>query len=218
MMRRVPGTHDADLTKAALLEAAAELFAEHGLAGTTAEMIAGRARVNKAMINYYFRTKEALYEEILASTLKPLADLLDWAGQTQLRPDERLRHFIQAFAEMHTVHPNLSTMILREVISGAEGVSDRLLPHFLRLVRHVTGIVEDGVREKIFRPVDPFQTHFSLISTLVYFFATAKARNHLIATKGLPARNPTADEYVNHLQELFLRGLAADPKTETNGS
>ncbi|HLG20322.1 MAG TPA: TetR/AcrR family transcriptional regulator [Bdellovibrionota bacterium] len=200
---------DAEKTRAALLAAGAELFAKHGFAGTTADMIARRSRVNKALVNYYFRTKEGLYEEIVGSTLRPLSNHLQ-SQQADLRPDEQLRHFIEIFAVTHVKHPYLSTMILREFLSGNRTISGRLLPHFIGIVRYVSDILERGIKEKLFRPVDPFLTHLSLVSTLVYFFATAQARRHLLSSADSPVRDPTVDEYVRHVTELFLRGLGAD--------
>ncbi len=52
-------------TKLALLEAAGELFAEHGLEGTNIRAIAEKAQANIAAVNYHFGTKENLYTEAL---------------------------------------------------------------------------------------------------------------------------------------------------------
>ena len=48
----------------AILDAARELFAEHGYAGATVRMIADKANVNIAAISYYFRSKDQLYNEV----------------------------------------------------------------------------------------------------------------------------------------------------------
>ncbi len=211
---RVPGTHDADLTKAALLQSATELFAEHGFAGTTAEMIAKRARVNKAMINYHFRTKDALYEEILNSTMQPFIERIAQLRERQLPPDERLGALIELFGEVHTSRPTFSTMLLREMLSGAAGISDRVAPHFAALVGFVSGTVQEGIQKGVFRPVDPFLTHLSLIASLVFFFATAKARRRLIEKHHLALHDPTPEEYIHHIREAFLHGLTADARKE----
>ena len=56
-------TRDADATRAALLGAATEVFAEVGYAGARVDEIAERARVNKRMIYEYFGDKQGLYRE-----------------------------------------------------------------------------------------------------------------------------------------------------------
>ena len=52
-------------TKLAIVLAAGELFAEHGLEGTSIRPIAQKAGVNTAAINYHFGSKEKLYTEVL---------------------------------------------------------------------------------------------------------------------------------------------------------
>src|ERR1700692_4786277 len=52
-------------SRAAILLAAAREFAEHGIAGARTDAIARAARVNKALIYYYFKDKETLYGAVL---------------------------------------------------------------------------------------------------------------------------------------------------------
>ena len=48
-----------------ILDAAVELFAEHGFEATSTRMLAAHAGVNVAMINYYFGSKEKLFEALV---------------------------------------------------------------------------------------------------------------------------------------------------------
>ncbi|MEV0071979.1 MULTISPECIES: TetR/AcrR family transcriptional regulator [unclassified Amycolatopsis] len=57
---------DAAATKAALLDAAEQLFAERGFDRTTVRDIAGRAGANQALLFRYFGSKEALFESVMA--------------------------------------------------------------------------------------------------------------------------------------------------------
>ena len=54
-------TERADQTRARILDAAVREFSENGLAGARTEQIAEAAGVNKALLYYYFKSKEALY-------------------------------------------------------------------------------------------------------------------------------------------------------------
>lgn len=55
---------DREATKADILDAAEEEFGKSGLAGARIDAIADRTGVTKAMIYYYFKSKEALYQEV----------------------------------------------------------------------------------------------------------------------------------------------------------
>ena len=78
----------------------------------------------------------------------------------------------------------------------------------MRILAAVKRIVERGVREGAFRPVDPLLTHLSLVGSLVFFFATARFRERVL-TDRLPVKPPSAEAYVTHIQDLVTNGLAA---------
>ncbi len=78
-------------TKQRILDAAEQLFAEHGFDGASLRSITSRARVNLAAVNYHFKSKEALIQEVLARKLGPLnrqrLELLDaYEAEAGLRP------------------------------------------------------------------------------------------------------------------------------------
>src|ERR1700722_6532683 len=59
-------------SRAAILQAAAKEFAEHGIAGARTDAIAREARVNKALLYYYFKDKETLYGAVLDNAFSGL--------------------------------------------------------------------------------------------------------------------------------------------------
>ncbi|HVL85974.1 MAG TPA: TetR family transcriptional regulator [Pseudonocardia sp.] len=67
-----PRPRDSALTRRALLDAARELFATEGYAGTTVRAIAERAGVNQALLFRHFGNKEALFAEVVAGQARPL--------------------------------------------------------------------------------------------------------------------------------------------------
>src|SRR5574341_1523443 len=89
----------------ALLTAGTALFAEHGFDGTTVEDIAARARINKAMINYYFGGKRRLYAAILDDTLGAAHERLQAALASPGPADERLRRFVEIFVAAASRRP-----------------------------------------------------------------------------------------------------------------
>src|ERR1700685_2903920 len=83
----------ADQTRARILDAATREFSDNGLAGARTERIAEAAGVNKALLYYYFRSKEALYDE----TLETVAGRIIAAGAAvfdrDCGPGERILRF-----------------------------------------------------------------------------------------------------------------------------
>ena len=77
-------------SRAAILQAAAREFAEHGIAGARTDTIAREARVNKALLYYYFHDKEALYSAVLDETFASLKNSVFQALDSDLPPRGRL--------------------------------------------------------------------------------------------------------------------------------
>lgn len=199
-------------TRAALLAAATELFAAHGFDGVSVSDIAEKAGVNRAMISYHFGGKRDLYATILAATFQEIvADVERIAGSAAPAP-QVLRAIVAAIGDAATHrHPHFCTMMLREVLTGGQHMQTAVLAQPARVLAAVQRVVERGVREGAFRPVDPLLTHLSLVGSLVFFFATTGFRQRVIPDR----RPPDGATYVKHLQDLIIEGLAtrdAGPK------
>ena len=201
-------------SRAALLAAATELFAAHGFDGVSVSDIAEKAGVNRAMISYHFGGKRDLYAAILAATFQEIvADVERIAGSEGPAP-EVLRAIVAAIGDAATHrHPHFCTMMLREVLTGGQHMATAVLAQPARVLAAVQRVVERGVREGAFRPVDPLLTHLSLVGSLVFFFATSGFRQRVIPDR----RPPDGATYVKHLQDLMIEGLATRgaPPTRT---
>jgi AcrR family transcriptional regulator len=196
-------------TRDDLLRAGAQAFAEFGFDGATAEVIAKRAGATKAMINYHFRSKQGLYEAILRETFSVLAARLE-AVRAQGGPAPRqLEAFVEAFAGAALERPTFPAMMIREVLSGGRHLPEDAFLRVIGVVGVVRGIVEQGVREGTLRAVDPLLTHLSLVGGLLLFFATEPFRRKAAPRIPFLRKPPTTAAFVEHVQELMVRGLAA---------
>lgn len=198
-------------TREDLLRAGAETFAELGFDGATAERIAERAGATKAMINYHFRSKQGLYEAILLATFTDLKARLDGVRASGSPAADQLRAFVEEFARAATDHPSFPAIMVREVLSGGKHLPGGVLPRVLGVMGVVRGIVEQGVEEGSFRPVNPLLTHLSLVGALLFFFATEPFRKQVAPKVRMGQAAPSSEAYVAHMQELMVRGLAAEP-------
>ena len=203
---------DASATRDALLAAGTQLFAERGYDGVSVRAIARAAGVNTAMISYHFGGKRKLYLAILDATFTEIVSEAErLAGVATAAPDA-LREFVAVVSSIATRrHPHLCTMMLREVLTGGRRLDSELVARPARILTAVQRIIERGVREGAFRPVDPVLTHLSLVGSLVFFFATAAFRQRVFAAGALRVAPPDAGAYVQHMQDLITQGLAARP-------
>jgi AcrR family transcriptional regulator len=195
------------------MAAGADLFGTHGFDGVRVEQVARLAGVNKAMISYHFGGKQKLYVAILDDLFAAISADVEGLGRAPEDPAERLRRFVGIVGANSRRHPGFPAMLIREVISGGKHIPDSMLPRFLAVFQAVRDIVDAGVRQGSFRPVDPFLTHFTIVGALVFFFATAPMRARMLRAGKLPpgVAPPSPEAFVAHIQELVTRGLVPDP-------
>ena len=99
--RSVRPSRDVGATRARLLDAAKQLFAERGFEDVTVRDICRAADVNLALVNYHFGDKLGLYFEIVAEAIRMLRVLNEEATNAPegASAEERLRHFIRALLQ-----------------------------------------------------------------------------------------------------------------------
>jgi TetR/AcrR family transcriptional regulator len=200
---------DAAATREALLAAGTELFAERGYEGVPVWAIAQKAGVNKAMVSYHFGGKRQLYLAIVNATFAEIVATVERLADSPRPAPDLLRELIAVVGEAVTRrHPYFCTMMLREVLAGGKQLEPELIDKPVRLLAAVQHIVTRGVREGTFRPVDPLLTHLSLVGSLVFFFATGRFRERVLADRRLALEPPDATAYVQHIQDLVAHGLA----------
>ncbi len=134
-------TRDATRTKARIVQAATDLFMVLGPTGASLDDIARKAGIARGLIYHYFKTKEALFEQVLA---RPLADLLEqhlaFLEARSLDVDG-LRQGTEEFFRFLARHPDLIrligwTMAMRR-FAGDVGQLEVMRALFSRMVRRI---------------------------------------------------------------------------------
>src|SRR5580704_53018 len=152
---------DAVITKAAIVAAALEEFAQLGLAGARIDEIARAAKVNKALLYYYFQSKEHLYEGVIEQMFVTMTDALRGALGTADGPREKLLAFLDANFKVLAAQPAYARMLEQELDivkiflrDLAPETAPRLFRRISPLLAEFRAVLEEGVRGEVFRPID----------------------------------------------------------------
>src|SRR6202049_4372951 len=94
--RRMGSRGQPEESRAAILRAAAQEFAEHGIAGARTDAIARIARVNKALLYYYFKDKETLYGAVLDKAFSGLKRTVFLVLDGDLPPRQQMMGYVGA--------------------------------------------------------------------------------------------------------------------------
>jgi TetR/AcrR family transcriptional regulator len=203
-------------TAQALLNAGRELFAEYGFDGVTVETLARRAGANKAMISYHFGGKEGLYSAILETTFAPVHAKLQEIRKLEGGADRQLHEYFSVFRNMAVDHPGFPRMVLREVLAGGKHLKPQHLPHFLGVLGTLRFIIEKGIAEGRFRPVDPVTTFLIVNGGLIFYLSTGAFRDRVLSGLGDPPPFPDPGDFVPAFEDFVRRGLRPDTETSPN--
>ena len=108
-------------TEQLILEAAEEEFFSKGFAGARTIAIAEKAGVTHAMLHYYFRKKEQLFERVITKNAARLAQtVISAMGNPDMPIVERLESGIASHFDFIAANPQLPRFFLNEVLSRPE--------------------------------------------------------------------------------------------------
>lgn len=112
-------------TEAIILEAARRVFISKGLDGARMQEIADEAGINKALLHYYFRSKDKLFEMIFREEIgKFLPGMLMTVISDDIPFDEKVRLIVNNYITMFLDNPFLPAFIIREINRNPERVKE----------------------------------------------------------------------------------------------
>src|SRR5436309_13642486 len=128
-----------------ILAVAAFEFAERGFAGARVDRIARRARVNKAMLYYHFKSKAQLYRTLLRRMFTLAAARLQTIAQSDAPPARKLDRVIAELAALIEEHSSFPKIMLREVAEGGAHLDRATLKALAAVPQAVAALVQQGV-------------------------------------------------------------------------
>lgn len=116
-------TKDDKLTEEKIFDAATEVFEEKGLAATRMQDIADRAGINKALLHYYFRTKEKLFNAVFDKLAEKIFAKFASIFEEDMPFDDKIRFFFTEHIKFLKKNPKLPMFIIGEVNRSPELLS-----------------------------------------------------------------------------------------------
>src|SRR5246500_285610 len=146
-------------SRAAILQAAAHEFAEHGIAGARTDAIARQAHVNKALLYYYFKDKETLYGAVLDDAFSGLKETVLRVLDGNESPRNKIMAYVGAYFDFIASNQLYPRLMQREMMRAREGQSqhiDKVVKEYIQpIFVRVSELMRMGIAQGAFRPVNP---------------------------------------------------------------
>ena len=204
-------SRDADRSQLAILAAARDEFARHGLAGARVDRIATHAKLNKRLIYYYFTSKDDLFQAVLEGTYADIREAEKKLHLTDLEPAKAIRRMTEFTWEYYIAHPEFITLLNSENLHQARHLkdSDRIREMNSPVIQTLGDILERGRREGTFRGgIDAVQLYVS-IASLSYFYLSNSHTLSAVFGRNLQTKKAHS-ERLSHICDVILGYVLRD--------
>lgn len=158
-------------TEEKILLAAKKTFLKNGMAGARMQDIADEAGINKALLHYYFRNKEKLFEVIFMEAAQKLFQEITFIFEADMPLFEKIENICEQYITTMSENPHLPLFVLNEI--------NRDPKHFLKKVWNKEGFpgpqkfleqIKKETKKGVIKKVNPLQLLINLISLCIFPF------------------------------------------------
>jgi AcrR family transcriptional regulator len=186
-------------TREKILQVAAKLFVRQGYTATSVNQIAAEAGIGKATVYHHFPDKQAIAFSLLDRSSARVRDALS-AVSAEADPRRRIEAIAGAALRLRAESFDLFQVIRREVPDSRTRMHAQLAAILLGYSVQVTEAIEAGIRQKVFRPVDPAAAARMLLTMVTGLYVQIYLSGD---------RFPAPEKALHSMLEIFLRGIEA---------
>jgi len=160
-------------TETKILDAAKEVFQHKGLTGARMQEIADKAGINKALLHYYYRTKDKLFEKVFDLAFSVfIPKIRDIVLSTDKTVFEKIEFFVENYINLLQKHPYIPGFVINELNRNPE-----ILVHVfeknvqfkeMNLFEKFDNQLQDEVNKGIIRSVDSRNLMTNVIGLCIF--------------------------------------------------
>ena len=154
-------------TENKILNAAEDEFIEKGLTGARMQQIADKAGINKALLHYYYRSKDKLFEVIFSTILKTLIPKIKRIINEDVDLYSKIRNFANEYITMLQEKPHIPGFIIHELGTNP----DRLAKIFGKLeidISYIKNQINEEIKKGNIRDIQAEQLIINLLSLCIF--------------------------------------------------
>lgn len=195
-----------DSTEAKILEAATNVFVTKGMDGARMQEIADEAGINKALLHYYFRTKERLFEAIFSNVVNMAFPQLTQIAKSDAPFVSKMEQVIDAYINLLKKHPFIPVFVLKELNRDPSGLFKMVIKFGLNPQVIVDQIELAMDRGEIIR-MDPRHLAINIISMCIFPFAARPILNFLIFKNDADALDQFYAERADVIKQFVINAI-----------
>jgi TetR/AcrR family transcriptional regulator, cholesterol catabolism regulator len=189
-------------SKQAILDAAQELLSRHGYAGLSMRELALESGLAKATIYHYFQDKEEIFRQVLERDMRTVHEHVVAAMAKEEGTLAKLRAVIYTYFALMHARRSIIMSVIREIGENKPLFREVMCSHQRTHLRPLIELIQQGIDEGIFRPVNAEFTTYSLLGMINAFVVF---RHYLHDTETSDANMD--EDVAEHTLRLIVEGL-----------
>ncbi len=188
--------------RAAILEAALEVFSQAGFRGATLDQIAKTAGLSKPNLLYYYASKEAIHTELLSGLMDNWLEPLE-ALKADGDPIEEIIAYVLRKLDMARSLPRESRLFANEIVQGAPRIIGEITGPLKTLVDEKASVINGWIEEGKIAQINPYHLIFSTWATTQHYADFDVQIRAILPTNG----NTRFAEAANFLEHMYCAAL-----------
>jgi AcrR family transcriptional regulator len=189
-----------------IILAATRLFVLKGKAGTSMQDIAEEAGINRTLLNYYFRSKDNLFEQVFSKIFTRFLPVIMNTLNADIPLNRKLENFIDHYFTILIENPVIPLFILQELTSNPQRLIYSLKSGGVN-INLVLKSIEDEMRRGVIRQMDPKEIMVNLMSLIIFPFAARKIIEEMIFSGDKESYTAFLLQRKENLKRSFIQSL-----------
>lgn len=194
-----------------IIDVAEKIFMDKGFDSTSTTDIAKKVGCNQALIHYYFRTKENLFQQIFYKKFEDLMILLSSPLFDKSTLNNKIKACIDSYFTTLENNPKLPILIINELLTKPERrkfIHDFILgnPKRIELYKNFCALINKEIECGNIRKIEPTDLIINIISLTAFTFISQP-----IITQFIGSENPATTDFIEHRKEeiitLIINGI-----------
>ncbi|HNX56736.1 MAG TPA: TetR/AcrR family transcriptional regulator [Prolixibacteraceae bacterium] len=197
-----------DTTEEKILDAAKNVFLAKGMDGARMQEIADEAGINKALLHYYFRSKERLFEAIFSEIVKFAFPEISRIISSDEPVIDKIEKVVDAYLNLLLKHPFIPGFIMKELNRDPSSIFKMIGKFGFRpqsIVDALQGAMDRGEIIKM----DPRHLAINIVSMCVFPFAARPIINYLIFNEDKQALEKFYSERAEVVKQFVINAIKA---------
>jgi len=155
-------------TERRILEAAKNVFYRKGLSGARMQEIADAAGINKAMLHYYYRTKDKLFDAVFLEAASKFFPKVIELFNVDLPFFGKIEYFVENYITLMLENHRLPSFVLNEIHQNPERLEGLLRNHAIVIPERAIFEFQKAMMDGVIKPVDPRQIVINMIALCIF--------------------------------------------------